>query len=68
MPTWSVVVLLTYIPRNSSAIISNSELGLLGADFRFGDKMGDVLFGVVERDIMAEEIGETLVDDLFESL
>ena len=32
------------------------------------DELGVVLFGVVESDIIAEVIGDTLVEDLFDSL
>jgi len=66
IPTGSVLILFTYTPLSSSANVASSQLGLFGGDF--GEEHGEFRLGVVERDIRADEMGETFVDDLFDSL
>lgn len=60
------LILLTYTPLNSSENVANSGFGLLGGDL--GEELGLFRFGVEERDISAEDMGDTLVDDLLVSL
>lgn len=66
IPTGSVLILFTYTPLSSSVNVANSQFGLFGGDL--GEEQGVFLLGVVERDISAEEMGETLVDDRLDSL
>lgn len=60
------MILFTYTPLSSSVNVANSQFGLFGGDL--GEEQGVFLLGVVERDISAEEMGETLVDDRLDSL